>query len=155
MNLKVQRRLAAQILKCGFDRVIFNKDKLDLIKESITKADIKSLIKNGVIIARKKKGISRGHAKYVAHQQKLGRRRGIGSRKGKKTARDPSKRIWISKVRAQRGLILILRDKDIIAKETYRNLYKRVSGGFFRSKRHINIYLKENNLIQNKKNVIR
>ena len=57
MNLKVQRRLAAQILKCGFDRVIFNKDKIDLIKESITKADIKSLIKNSSFAQIKYKSI--------------------------------------------------------------------------------------------------
>ena len=151
MNLKVQRRLAAQILKCGFDRVIFNKDKIDLIKESITKADIKSLIKNGVIIARKKKGISRGHAKYVAHQQKLGRRRGIGSRKGKKTARLNQKETWINKIRKQRMYIHSLRDNNLVATGAYRELYMKSKGGFFRSLRHLKLYVKEKGLINNEK----
>lgn len=155
MNLKVQRRIAATILKCGSDRVSFNKDKLDDIKEAITKADIKTLIKNGVIIAKKKKGISRGRAKFLHHQKQLGRRRGIGSRKGKKTARNPSKKSWITKVRTQRDLILNLRTKSLIRDEEYRNLYRRIAGGFFRSRRHIRIYLKENNLLLDKKNVNR
>ena len=59
MKLTTQRRIAADILKCGLDRVSFNKDKLEDIKEAITKADLKTLIKNGLIIAKKKKGISR------------------------------------------------------------------------------------------------
>lgn len=155
MNLKVQRRIAATILKCGKDRVIFNKDKLDDIKGAITKADIKSLIKNGVIIARKKKGISRGRSKLTHHQKQLGRRRGIGSRKGKKTARSPSKKSWMTKVRTQRDLLLTLKNKDLIPKEEYRNLYRKISGGFFRSRRHIRIYLKENNILINNKNVNR
>ncbi|MBS3149405.1 50S ribosomal protein L19e [Candidatus Woesearchaeota archaeon] len=155
MNLKVQRRIAASILKCGLGRVSFNKDKLDDIKEAITKADIKSLVKNGIIIAKKKKGISRGRAKSLHHQKQLGRRRGIGSRKGKKTARNPSKKSWMTKVRTQRDLILILRSKDLIPKGEYRNLYRKVSGGFFRSRRHIKIYLKENNMLLEKKNVNR
>ena len=155
MNLKVQRRIAAGILKCGSDRVIFNKDKLDNIKEAITKADIKSLIKNGIIIAKKKKGVSRVRAKFIAHQKDLGRRRGLGSRKGKKTARQPSKKSWMTKVRTQRDLLLTLRNKNLIPRDSYRNLYRKVSGGFFRSRRHIRIYLKENNILMEKKNVNR
>ena len=155
MNLKVQRRIAAQILKCGVDRVAFNKEKLDDIKEAITRADIKTLIKNGFIIAKKKKGISRAKAKHTVHQRQLGRRRGFGSRKGKKTARQSSKRSWITKVRNQRDLLLTLKNKNLIQRDSYRKLYRMVSGGFFRSRRHIKIYLKEKNIVLDNKNVIR
>ncbi|HLC73975.1 MAG TPA: 50S ribosomal protein L19e [Candidatus Nanoarchaeia archaeon] len=150
MNLKVQRKIAAQILKCGADRVSFNVDKLPEIKEAITKADIRSLIKNGLIIAKKKKGISRFRAKFTIHQRQLGRRRGLGSRKGKKTARTPSKKVWMTKVRTQRDLLVTLKQKNIIAPDSYRNLYRKISGGFFRSRRHIKIFIKENNLTMEK-----
>ena len=42
--LNVQKRLAAQILKCGRNRVRFDPDRLEDIKEAITKTDIRSLI---------------------------------------------------------------------------------------------------------------
>ena len=44
--LDVQRRLAAQILKCGENRVRFDPESLEDIKEAITKQDIKDLLKD-------------------------------------------------------------------------------------------------------------
>ena len=51
--LDVQRRLAAQILKCGENRIRFDLERLEDIKEAITKTDIRSLINNGVISRRR------------------------------------------------------------------------------------------------------
>ena len=42
MELKVQKRLAAQIFQCSPKRVIFNPEKLTEIKEGITKGDVRS-----------------------------------------------------------------------------------------------------------------
>ena len=45
MQLKIQKRLAAQILKTSKNNIQLDSSRLEEIKEAITKADIKSLIK--------------------------------------------------------------------------------------------------------------
>ena len=46
-------------------------------------------------------------------------------------------------VRAQRTLLKELKEKKEIDAKLYKELYLKVKGGFFRSKRHIQLYLKE------------
>ena len=60
MDLKLQRRLAAEVLKCGVHRVWLDPDNLEEIKKATTRSDIRNLIKHGLIKARKIKGNSRG-----------------------------------------------------------------------------------------------
>ncbi len=50
MRLKSQRRLAAQLLKIGENKVWFDEDRLEEVKEAITKVDIKKLIKDLVLL---------------------------------------------------------------------------------------------------------
>ncbi len=50
------------------------------------------------------------------------------------------------KVRTQRKLIKLLKEKKIITPNLYRNLYSKVTGNFFRSRRHIKLYLEEHKL---------
>ena len=57
MRLKIQKRLAAQILKSSENDIWLDSNRLDEIKEAITKADIKSLIKDKAIKAKKIRGI--------------------------------------------------------------------------------------------------
>jgi len=52
MKLNLQKRLAAQILKCSEKRIQLDTTRLSDIKEAITKADIKSLILNCFISNR-------------------------------------------------------------------------------------------------------
>lgn len=146
MELKVQRRLAACALKCGLKRVWFDQTKLETIKDAITKADVRSLINSGVIQERPAKSNSRGRARETASQRAKGRRRGHGRRKGKKTARLNSKDAWMARVRLQRELLKTLREKGHIDQKTHRNLYMKSKGGFFRSKRHIKLYIEEQGL---------
>ena len=44
MQLKIQKRLASQILKSSQKRIVFDTTRLEDIKEAITKVDIKALI---------------------------------------------------------------------------------------------------------------
>ena len=46
-DLRNQRRMAAEILKCGENRVWMNPDKLDEVEECITRADIRTAIASG------------------------------------------------------------------------------------------------------------
>lgn len=150
MRLTVQKRLASQMLKCSEKRIIFDSDRLDEIKEAITKIDIRALIKKKAITRKPMKSVSRGRARKTRVQKIKGKQKGIGSRKGKKTARTPKKREWINKIRSQKKLLRLLKDKEVIDKKTYRVLYLKSKGGFFRSRRHIKLYIKEGGLVLKK-----
>ena len=151
MNVKIQKRLASELLKVGVKKVVFDKDKLPEIKEAITKKDIRNLIGNGIISAKKKRGVSRYKARRILIQKRKGRRSGEGSRRGKSGARLARKKQWMLAARIQRYFIKDLRDKGMISRLDYRNMYNKVKGGFFRSKRHIKLYLDEHKLVKNVK----
>jgi len=150
MDLKTQKKLAAAVLGCSPKKIRFDTEKLDEIKESITKADIKNLIANNVIIRLPARGVSRGRAKKIAIQKAKGKRKGHGSRKGKKGARTNRKREWINKVRLQRRFIKELKEQGSLSKKVNQMIYMKIKGGFFRSKKHLKLYLNEHNLIENK-----
>ena len=150
MNLTTQKRLAAYVLGCSKKRVRFDPERLDEIKESITKQDISALINDGAIYRIQKKGISKVRARKIRIQKSNRKRIGPGSRKGKKTSRLPRKRAWIYKMRAQRGLLRSLRSNQIILPEVYRQLYEKAQSGFFRNRRHIKLYIEEQELINKK-----
>lgn len=148
MKLKTQKRLAAEILKCSEKRIVFDPNRLDEIKEAITKADVRGLIGNKIITKKPVKGVSKVRARKRKEQRRKGRQRGFGSKKGKKTARLPKKKAWANRVRIQRDFAKNLRSKKAIRKKDYRNIYMKIKGGFFRSKRHIKLYLKEHGLVK-------
>lgn len=147
MKIKVQKRLAGSVLKTSPKKIRLDPDRLDDIKEAITKADIKGLVDEGVIIKKKIKGVSRVNARKIQEQKSKGRRKGQGSRKGKATARQPKKKVWMAKIRLQRNFIRELKEANLITNSTYNDLYSKSKGGFFRSKRHIKLYIEEQNLV--------
>ena len=146
--LKVQRRLAAQILKCGENRIKFDPSKVDEIKESITKTDIRSLIGSGAITRIRLNNTSKYWARLNRSQKSKSKQKGPGSRKGKKTARTPPKRMWINKIRLQRSYIKLLRNGQKISSTDYHELYMKSKGGFFRSLRHLKLYVEERGLVK-------
>jgi len=141
MNLRYQRRIAADLLKCGENRVWMNPEKIEEIKKAVTRRDIENLINMGLIKKEEEKGISRGRARKRAMQKKKGRRKGHGSRKGKAGARLPSKSRWIKTIRPIRAYLRELRDKGIINEKTYRLYYRRAKGGQFKNKAHLKLHL--------------
>ena len=150
--MKLQRRLAAQIIGCSGKRILFDENKLEDIKEAITKSDIRNLIGSGSIIVLQKRGVSRARANKRSTQKRKGRLRGYGSRKGRINARgDNRKRTWINKIRLQRRFISMLKNTNQIDKQIYNELYRKSKGGFFRSKSHILVYLGERGILKAKK----
>jgi large subunit ribosomal protein L19e len=141
MNIKNQRRIAADILKCGRSRVKMNPNSISDIAEAVTREDVRKLIKEGVIEARQKGGISNGRKKQRMEQKAMGKRKGHGSRKGKKFARFPRKRRWISTIRPIRRVLRGYRDNEVISNETYKYYYKHASGGMFRSVSHMRTHM--------------
>lgn len=148
MQLSTQKRIASGILNCSKFKVKFDEERLSDIKEAITKHDIKGLIAEGAI---SKKGInqsSKGRTRKNKIQKRKGQQKGRGSRKGKENARQPRKNLWMDKIRLQRNLLKELREKKLITAKVFREIYLKAKGGFFRSKRHIKLYLGEHNLIK-------
>ncbi|MFH1126315.1 MAG: 50S ribosomal protein L19e [Candidatus Altiarchaeota archaeon] len=137
MNLKNQRRIAARLLKVGLNRIQFNRDRVSDAAEAITREDIRSLIKNGVITARPEKSTSRYRARKRAEKKNKGRYKGYGKRKGKKTARQPGKEAWIKKVRALRDELRKLKKERKIGEDQYRKIYLQIKGNLYHSRRHL------------------
>ena len=140
-DLRNQRRMAASLLKCGENRVWMDHDRLDEIAKAVTKEDIRVLINGKAIKSRQIKGISSGRKKFNTKQKEKGRRRGHGSRKGKKYARFPRKRRWIATIRPIRRTLKEYRTGGVISPETYRQYYRHASGGMFRSVSHMKLHM--------------
>jgi large subunit ribosomal protein L19e len=148
MNSKVQKKLAGKITKRSPKKIKLDVSRYEEIKEAITRADIKSLIKDKAIIIESDKGVSRSRAKKASKQKVKGRRKGQGSRKGKANARLSGKEQWMARIRLQRKFLKELKEKSKITQEQYKELYRKAKGGFFRSKRHIKLYITEHNMIK-------
>jgi large subunit ribosomal protein L19e len=148
MDLKNQKRVAAEILKCGGTRVWIDPNRLEDASDAITRADIRTLIASGTIAAKQKKGVSRGRANYAKAQKKKGRRRGQGSRKGKKHARKRSKETWMQAIRPIRKRLKELRDEKKIDTATYRRYYLKAKGGVFKSRPHLDSHLRTEGILK-------
>ena len=141
-DLANQRRLAAALLKCGEGRVWIDPASQEDLEDAVTRADVRSAIKAGVIRRQPVRGTSRGRARRRAKEVARGRHSGPGSRRGTPFARVPRKERWIRRIRAQRDLLRELREKKQIPPHVYREFYRRAKGGMFRSRSHLLVNLR-------------
>jgi large subunit ribosomal protein L19e len=148
MNLKNQRRMASELLKCGVNRVWIDPNRSEDVSDAITRADVRTLINSGTIVARQKKGVSRGRAEFEKAQKRKGRQTGHGSRRGRKGARKPSKERWMQAIRPIRLKLKELRDTGKIDPATYRIYYLKAKGGVFKSRSHLISHLKSENILK-------
>jgi large subunit ribosomal protein L19e len=148
MNLKNQRRVASQLLKCGENRVWIDPNRQEDAADAITRGDVRTLIDSGAIVARQKTGVSRGRTNYRKAQRAKGRRRGHGSRRGTKGARKPSKEVWMQAIRPIRRKLKELRDTGKIDPATYREFYLKAKGGVFKSRPHLVSHLKAEGILK-------
>ena len=148
MNVAAQKRMAAEILKCGIGRVYIEPDYIDEVIMAITREDIRNLIQQGIIKKRQKEGISKFRTNLRRARKKKGRARGYGKRKGVASARTPNKRSWINTIRPLRRELKKLRDTGKIEKSVYRKMYLRAKGGSFKSVATLHRYLREQKLIK-------
>ena len=151
MDLKNQRRMAAEILDCGENRVWIDPNRAEDLSDAITRADIRTAIESGTIKALPKAGISQGRTRYNKAQRKKGRQRGPGSRKGRAGARSPTKRDWIQTIRPLRAELRELRDSGKISKHIYREFYMKAKGGVFKRRAHLLTHLKSEGHLQEAK----
>jgi large subunit ribosomal protein L19e len=136
MSIETVRRVAGRIWGVGLSRVrILDEKKAG---EALTSEDIKNLMKEGLVIKKNKKGVSRGRARIRTIRKRLGRGRGEGNRKGTKNAVKSLKKRWIEKVRSQR--VFIRKNKKKLGLN-YRKTYKLVKGNFFKDKKHLKSFI--------------
>jgi large subunit ribosomal protein L19e len=142
VNLKGKRELVARILGIGANRVRFEPDKLDDIADSITREDLRSLVRRGTIWTTRVKGTSRGRART---KQAIRKKSGLGpgSKKGKKTARMGKKSAYVRKVRSMRHHLKVLKDRNEINRQTYWLIYKKINGSQVRSVSHLREIVKQ------------
>lgn len=145
-DLKSQRRLAAQVLKIGQNRVWIDPEKADDVEAAITRDEVRRLIHQGTIKASPEKGISRGRARIIHEKKKKGRRSGPGSRTGSSHARVSKKHAWMSKIRALRKKLRTLKTKKMIAENAYQKLYRMAGSGRFESVADLERYMKAHEL---------
>ncbi len=143
-DLKTQRRLAADVLDVGKNRVWFDPEAQGEIAEAITREEIRELVEDGVIRAEEAGGNSRGRSRERKRKRSYGHQKGQGSRKGKAGARQGEKDDWTERVRAQRQRLSELRDSGELTASEYRDLYDMANGGEFRSVERLNNYIEAN-----------
>lgn len=132
-----QKRMAAEILKVGVNRIRVDQDGMEEVSKAITREDIRDQIGSGAIFAKPIKGVSRGRIRRRKDQIKKGRHKGHGGRSGRKNARAPRKREWIRKIRAIRDELRKIKEDGGINKKVYRKLYLQAKGNLFHSRRHL------------------
>ena len=140
MNLRSKRRLAADVLGVGEDRIRFDPEAEDFIQDAITRSTIRGLVGLGAIKVAPKKGVSRG--RFMAKHRK-GKIRHQGSLKGTKSSRNPKKQAWVHKVRALRWRLTVARERNEITKENYNKLYRQIKGGQVRDVKRLLEMIKE------------
>jgi large subunit ribosomal protein L19e len=143
-DLSAQKRLAADVLDVGKNRVWFDPDRQADIADAITREDIRELVDEGAISSEEKRGNSRGRARERAEKRAYGHRKGQGKRKGKKGGRKNRKEDWQSRIRAQRRTLKELRDEGELEPSEYRALYDQASGGEFDSVADLERYIENN-----------
>lgn len=145
-NLSSQRRLAAQIMKVGQNRVWIDPQRMDDVEAAITREEVKKLVHEKVIAPLPEKGVSRARAKTVQAKKRKGRRKGAGSKTGAGYAKITKKEAWMSKIRSLRKRLRELKASRVITETTYRKSYVMAGSGKFESVAELERYLKAHDL---------
>jgi large subunit ribosomal protein L19e len=137
MQITNQKKMAAQLLKCGVNRIWIHPAFVDQISTAVQKDNIREFIEEGWIKAKPIKGTSRVRARHIAVQKAKGRRKGHGKRSGSANSRTPRKESWMRTIRSQRGTLVEMREEGTLESSQYRYYYRKAKGGSYRSLAHM------------------
>jgi len=130
MNLRSKKRIASQALGVGKERILFVEERLEEIKEALTKQDIRNLFAEGAIKIKEAKG----------RKTNIKRRNRKGTGKIKKKIKK-RKQEYVKITRKLRGYVRELKNQGRVSKEEVKEIRKKIRNRDFKSKANLKNYI--------------
>jgi len=133
MNLRNKKELAAKTLGVGKSRIVFVLERMDEIKEALTKEDIRALHQEGAILVKDVKG-------RKTQVKKKKSKRSVGNIRKKVNRRKKDYVIITRKLRKFSGE---LKNQGRLSGEEVKEIRKKIRNKEFKSKANLKLYIGE------------